>query len=244
MGGRGASSGKKREAASKDATSLVYKEFTDKPLSPATPGDTYDYGERGSETTKWFEENTNFREIIKSMTPSDTMALREFTIGTFMNGQQYKGFSSMTSTEQRYVRSYDSMLDKSVVSANVKLTRFATPELLLGGGVKKTTLAELQAMKGKVITSKANLSSAAAKEGLSIGDAKKTVEYKIHIPAGSRGAGMYIGVHGVHAWGERQREFMLNRDTKWQVGDSRYDKKRGVFEVDLYFDGRLPHDYS
>ena len=241
---KGHSGIKRGSSGAKAPSTLEYKEFTTMPLKPETPGDTYDYGADGFSTTRWFEENSNFREILANANGQDKIALHEFTIGHFMLGQQYHGFSRMTPQEQNYVRSYDRMLDKSVMGANVKLTRLATPELLLGGGRRTATLEELQAMKGRVVTSKANLSSAAAKVGLTIGDATKAVEYKIHIPAGSRGAGMYIGVHGVHAWGERQREFMLNRDTNWLVGDARYDKKRGVYEVDLYFDGRNPHDYS
>ena len=240
----GIGKGKGRVKGKITPATLAYKEFTAEPLSPLTPGDTYDYGKDGSVETKWFEENTNFREILSTISSSDEDALHQFTIGHFMDGQQYRGFSSMSVYDKQMVRRYDSMLDRSVISANVKLTRSATPELLLGGGVRTTTLTELQAMKGRVITSKANLSTAAAKVGLAIGDPSKQIEYKIHIPAGSKGAGMYIGVHGIHAWGERQREFMLNRDTNWLVGDARYDKKRGVYEVDLYFVTRIPHDYS
>lgn len=243
----GGASGIKRSRSGsvEKLAALPYKEFTAVPLiNPDRPDDTYDYGDNGAATTQWFEDNTNFRDILSSTTDEDNYALRQYTIGFFMDGQQYKGFSKMYATEQEYTRRYDSMLDRSVVNANVKLTRSSTPELLLGGGVRTTTLSELQAMKGKTITSKANLSAAAAKVGLTIGDSSKTVEYKIHIPAGSKGAGMYIGVKGYHAWGERQREFMLNRDINFLVGDSRYDSKRGVFEVDLYFDGRNPHDYS
>lgn len=228
----------------KGPAALSYKEFNAEPLPPRFPGDTYDYGPDGSAETKWFEDNSNFREILSSATMEDKVALREFTVGHFMNGQQYGGFSKMSAQDQEFVRRYDRMLDQSVINANVTLTRFATPELLLGGGRRTATLAELQAMKGRVITSKANLSSAAAKEGLSIGDAKKTVEYKIHIPKGSKGAGMYIGVKGFHAWGERQREFMLNRDIDLLCGDVRYNKTRGVYEMHMYFQGLLPHDYS
>ncbi len=224
--------------AKDDPASLVYKEFTDEPIG------AFEYATYDSATSEWFNENTNSLEILASMTDTDKYAIYDYSTGLFMDGQQYKGFSKMYSTEQEYTRRYDAILDRSVVNANVKLTRSSTPELLLGGGVRTTTLSELQAMKGKTITSKANLSAAAAKVGLTIGDSSKTVEYKIHIPAGSKGAGIYIGVKGYHAWGERQREFMLNRDINFLVGDSRYDSKRGVFEVDLYFDGRNPHDYS
>ena len=240
------SSGIKRgSSGGKTAVPTKYKEFDAEPLPPSIPGDTYDYGDVGAaETVKWFEDNTNFREILAGTTMSEQNALYLYTQGHFMDGQIYKGFSSMTPMDQHYVRHYDSMLDKSEVRSSVKLTRFATPELLFGGGIRTTTLTELQAMKGKVITSKANLSTAAAKTGLSIGDSDKTIEYKIHIPAGAKGVGMYIGVNHYHAWGTRQREFMLNRDTDFLVGDSRYDARRKVFEVDLYFQGLNPHDYS
>ena len=239
------SSGIKRDRGGiKDPTKLVYKEFETIPLKPSTPGDTYDYGYDGSETTKWFEDNSNFREILASANSEDKTALHEYSIGHFMDGQLYRGFSKMTSYEQDYVRSFDRMLDKSVVRSSVTLTRSSTAELLFGGGHRTTTLTELQSMKGRVITSRAHLSSAAAKRGLTIGDKKKKVEYKIHIPAGARGAGMYIGVDGFHAWGERQREFMVNRDTKWTVGDAKYNKATKMYEVDLYSVDRLPHDYS
>ena len=161
-----------------------------------------------------------------------------------MYGKQYKSFSKMTAEEQDWTRTYDKFLDKSVINSNVKVVRLATPELLLGKGIIRVTLTDLQAMKGKVITSRANLSCAAAKEGLTIGDLTKQVEYKINIPKGSKGAGMYTGVDDIHFWGVKQREFMLNRDTMWRVGDTKWNSKRKIFETDLFFDRQLPHDYS
>ncbi len=234
---------KRGGSGKKDVTTLEYKEFEATPKDGGPKDDTYDYGYDGAETTKWFEDNSNFRTILGAATAEDRDALEAFTTGHFMNGQQYLGFSSMSSRDQRFVRSYDKMLDQAVMRSSVTLTRSSTAELLFGGGKKTATLEELQSMKGRVVTSKANLSSAAAKRGLTIGDGSKQIEYKIHVPAGSKGAGMYIGVNGYHAWGERQREFMINRDTDWRVGDTRYNKKTGMYEVDLYFQGLLPHDY-
>ena len=237
-----------RKSKSKGSSSAAtYKEFDAVPKGLGTSTDTWDYGdgEDAFDTIGWFLQNSNAYDIFGNMSEADTSALEEYTAGAFMDGQQYKGFSSMSAEEQNWTRTYDRLLDQSVINANVKLTRFSTPELLFGAGAKTTTLVELQTMKGKVITSKANLSTAAAKVGLSIGDGTKQIEYKIHIPAKAKGAGSYIGFPGrMHSYGVIQREFMLNRDTKWLVGDSRYDAKRGVFEVDLHYNGRNPHDYK
>ena len=226
---------------------VTYKEFDTVPKGYGIKTDTWDYGdgEDAYDVIGWFLANSNAYDIFGDMSEADTSALEEYTAGAFMDGQQYKGFSSMSAEEQNWTRTYDRLLDQSVINANVKLTRFSTPELLFGGGVKTTTLVELQTMKGKVITSKANLSTAAAKVGLSIGDGTKQIEYKIHIPAKTKGAGSYIGFPGrMHSYGVIQREFMLNRDTNWRVGDSRYDAKRKIFEVDLFFDSLSPHDYK
>ena len=237
--------GKREESTSSPV--VTYKEFDGIPKGYGIQTDTWDYGrgEDAEDTIEWFLANTNAFEILDNTSRTDIQAINEYTTGLFMNGQQYKGFSSMSAKEQHYTRVYDRLLDQSVVDANLKLTRFSTPELLFGAGAKTTTLTELQAMKGRVITSKTNLSAAAAKVGLSIGDATKQIEYKVHIPAKAKGAGMYIGFPGwMHAWGVRQREFLLNRDTRWIVGDSRPSSKPGVFEVDLYFEKLLPHDYN
>ena len=240
MSGGGTRSGRR----SKGGTAAPsYQEFTDvSGTSGVLAG--YSYTGDGAETVKWFEKNSNFRSIIAEMSVNDKTAFQNFSKGYFMYSQQYQGFSKMTSEEQDWTRTYDKFLDKSIMNANVKVVRLATPELLLGKGKIRATLEELRAMNGNIITAKANLSAAAAKEGLSVGDLTKQVEYKIYIPKGSKGAGMYTGVDDTHRWGVKQREFMLNRDTRWRVGDTKWNNKRKIFETDLFFEDLLPHDYS
>ncbi len=245
--GIGRGHGKRKSKIFPSSPAATYKEFDAVPKGFGVEDDTWDYGdgEDAFDTIEWFLLNSNVYEILENTPYNDIAAINAFTNGYFMQGQQYKGFSNMDAEEQRYTRSYDRLLDQSVIDSNLKVTRFATPELLFGAGAKTTTLTELQAMKGRVITSKANLSTAAAKVGLSIGDATKQIEYKIHIPAGAKGAGMYIGFKGwMHAYGVNEREFMLNRDIQFEVGKTRYDANRKVFEVDLHFKGLLPHDYK
>ena len=250
MSGGGTRSGRRSGSGAKNNASPAsgeYKEFDDVPLDFGFyEGYAYSLdGNSGGETVKWFEENSNFRSVINEMSDDDKGAFIEYAKGKFMYGQQYAGFSSMTQNEQKLTRIYDKFLDKSVVNSNVKVVRFATPELLLGAGkIVNVSLSDLQAMKGKIITSKANLSCSAAKEGLKIGDDAKNIEYKLHIPAGAKGAGMYIGVKDIHGWETKQREFMVNRDTQWQVGNTKWNKSRGIFETDLFFKGTMPHDYN
>ena len=139
------------------------------------------------------------------------------------------------------------MLDRSVMTKGVAVVRRATPELLLGAGAGRPTLEQLQAMEGRTITSKGNMSTGAAKQGLTISSVgtHKPCEYRIHIPAGSKGAGMWIGDARINpGWGAKQREFMTNRDISLKVGKTTYDKKRNVFITDVYFVGRLAHDYG
>ena len=72
------------------------------------------------------------------------------------------------------------------------------------------------------------MSFGAASQGLTIGDSSKKVEYKLRIPPGSKGAGMWIGDKRINGWGAEQREFMSNRDSVFKVGKTTYDKRRGV----------------
>lgn len=85
-----------RRSRTTDPATLVYKEFDALPLDSGKARDTWDYGADDSATTKWFEDNTNFKEILTSTELADRIALREYTVGHFMLGQQYRGFSSMT----------------------------------------------------------------------------------------------------------------------------------------------------
>lgn len=89
------------------------------------------------------------------------------------------------------------------------------------------------------------MSFSAAKQGLKI-DAMSSanVEYVLSIPGGSKGAGMYIGDKRINKWGNRQREFMTNRDTAYRVGKTSFDTNKNIYVVELSYVGRLAHDYS
>ena len=146
--------------------------------------------------------------------------------------------------DQEYTQRYDDMLDKSVITKGVTVVRRTTAEWLFGKGHYSASLEELKSMAGKEITIKGNMSTGAAAQGLTIGDDSKHHEIRIRIPAGSKGAGMWIGDHRVNGWGPEQREFMTNRDIVVKVGRTTYDKTRGVYVTDVTYTRRMPHDYG
>ena len=229
MGGRGASSG-----------TGGYKSFSDKAATSHT------YFGNGQEQVDFFMQNSNFDELISSMSDDDKEAFKRWSEGNFMDGAQYGGFSNMGTMDREYTKIYDRILDQSTLSQGVILTRRSDAQLVLGAGKRKATLAELQAAKGSIITSKGSMSFGAASQGLTIGDSTKRVEYRLKIPGGARskGSGMWIGDKRINGWGPDQREFMTNRDVSFRVGNTRHDKGRDVYVVDIEFLGVGAHDYS
>lgn len=218
-----------------------YQEWED----TAAGGWSYDHeGRYGKEQEEFFKAHSNVDELIRSMSSDDIWAFkRMWTPGHFMDGQQYRGFDNMTADEQRATRIFDKYLDQATLDRDIVVTRRATAELVMGAGKKRATLEELKAMRGSIVTSKGSMSTGAAKEGLTIGSSKN-VEYKIHIAAGTKGAGMWIGDNRINGWGPEQREYMTNRDSVYAVGRTRYDKKRDVYVVNMYYVGREKHDYG
>lgn len=218
-----------------------YKEWDD----TAAGGWSYDKdGKTGREQAAFFKEHSNVDELIRDMNSDDIWAFRHmWTPGRFMDGQQYRGFDSMSPEEQRATRIFDKYLDRATLDRDIVVTRRATAELVMGAGKKTATLEELRAMRGSLVTSKGSMSTGAAKEGLTIGGSK-SVEYKIHIAAGTKGAGMWVGDSRINGWGPEQREYMTNRDSVYAVGRTTYDKSRHVYIVNMYYVGREPHDYG
>lgn len=216
-----------------------YKEWSD------TASGGWTYHGTGAEQEEFFKEHSNVDELISSMDADDRWAFKSmWTPGHFMDGQQYKGFDKMSLEEQRATRIFDKYLDQATLDRDIVVTRRTTAELVLGKGRKTATLEELQAMRGRLVTSKGSMSTGAAKEGLTIGSSSKNVEYKIHIAGGTKGAGMWIGDRRINGWGPDQREYMTNRDSVYAVGRTRYDKKRDIYVVNMYYVGREPHDYG
>ena len=234
MSGGGTRSGR-RNTSTSSTTIGFYKEFEDVPIVNS-------FLDPGISTTQWFENNSNYKELVGKITNEEKNAINDYTKAMFMNGQLYNGFSKMSDVEKKTCRILDNFLDKSVIKSNVKVARLSTLELLFGAGNKKATLEQIRAMKGKIVYSASFLSTCAAKEGIIPLD--KNVEYKIHIPAGSKGVGMYIGGPNINQFAQYQREFLVNRDINFRVGDTKWNNKRKIFETDLFFEDLLPHDYS
>lgn len=220
-----------------------YKEFMDEETS-----DTRSYNNRkqnGQEQKDWFSQHSNYNELIEQMNDEEREAFNDFWApGHFMKGQQYKGFDNMSSMDQRLTEIYDTYLDKATLDHGVIITRMTDAQLVMGAGHYTATLEELRSMEGKVIPSKGNMSFGAAKHGLRIGDYSKNVEYRLAIPEGTTGAGMWIGDKRINFWGREQREFMTNRDILVKVGKTTYDKQRDVYVVNLKYVGRTEHDYG
>ena len=229
---------KREEEEAKPEEERKYHYFYDKPSGG------WEYKGDGHHQVQWFKENSNFDEIIRGADSDDISALHRWTEGHFMNGQQYRGWDNMSRYDQEYTQRYDDMLDKSVITKGVTVVRRTTAEWLFGKGHYSASLEELKSMAGKEITIKGNMSTGAAAQGLTIGDDSKHHEIRIRIPAGSKGAGMWIGDHRVNGWGPEQREFMTNRDIVVKVGRTTYDKTRGVYVTDVTYTRRMPHDYG
>lgn len=221
-----------------------YKEFNDIEQSGYRGGWYYD-GD-GKEQEDFFKKYSNFDEIIDSMDARERSAWNDHWVpGDFMYGQQYQGWDNMTRQEQAWTKTFDKFLDKSELKHGVVLTRRTDAQLVLGAGHKTATLEELKAAEGSIVTSKGNMSFGAAKHGLTIGDDSKKIEYRLSIPGGSKGAGMWIGDKRINShFGNQQREFMTNRDTAYKVGKTTYDAKRGVYIVNIKYIGRQEHDYG
>lgn len=218
-----------------------YHYFYDK----AVVGDGFRYEGDGHHQEEWFKANSNLDEVLNSVDAGTKSAMSDWASGHFMSGQQYEGWDRMSMGDKMRTQRYDDMLDKSVMKKGVTVVRRTTAELLMGKGVTRASLADLQAMEGKQIISDGNMSCGAAREGLTIGSLNKRHEVEIHIPAGSKGAGMWIGDKRINpGWGAVQREFMMNRDIALKVGKSRYDKARDVYITEVTYVGRMPHNYG
>ena len=237
MGGRGSSFIKERRPRTQEEEQ--YASFPDEPL------DDFDYKEDGSEQVEWFRENSNVEELIDGMSNGEKRAFSRWAEGMFMWGQQYDGWDNLGHDEKLYTQTYDDILDKSVISKGVSVVRLTTAEIFFGKGHSCADYDELAALEGQTILSKGNLATAAANKGLTVGQHTKEHEIRINIPAGSKGAGMWIGDERVNMrYGARQREFLMNRDVLLKVGKTTWDESRNVLITELTYVGRTPHDYG
>ena len=203
-------------------------------------------GDKADKQRDFINRTTNAQKLIKEIVENDDeWAFKNvWAPGAFMDGAQYGKFSRMSRKQQDATRIFDKYLDRAENKEGFIVRRLATAELLLGRGNRTPmSLEQLQAMKGQVVTSKGSMSTSMAKHGLTIGS-WKPMEYEIRIPGGSKGAGMWIGERVINDWMGRQREFMTNRDSSFMVGDTRYDRSRGVYVTELTWVGHEKHSYD
>lgn len=197
----------------------------------------------GSRTVAFFQDYSNSDELISHMSYDQRLSFIAWTRGAFMSGSKDAGWSSMSSLEKERVRHMDEILDQATLDEDIVVCRRSNAALLLGKDAKQPLLSELRAMKGKRVISRGAMSCAASSEGLEIGSDLKPVEYRIAVPKGT-GHGMWLGDHRINGWGAQQREFVLNRDMEYEVGDTVYDPDRDLFVVELRLARKLEHDYG
>lgn len=204
----------------------------------------WNYTGDGKDVMDFFNRKSNFEEIVKSLSPSEVHDFYSWAIGNFM-GSNKAEYGNLNSYEQRMIKTYDKVLDKSVLHEGIVVRRLASFSLVNNGSRSIPSDSILKSMEGNLVNIRMPLSSSAAAEGLTIGASGKNVEYVLHIPAGSKGAGMWIGDYRINSeWGPKQREFMINRDTIFRQGKTTYNSKRGVYEVELHYVGRTKHKYK
>lgn len=209
--------------------------------------DGWEYeGDDVQQVLNFFRQNSNSYELLDSLTNEERGAFQEWTRGALMDSEQWYDWHSISRWTQNIIRNIAKKLDTARLDRGMVVTRLGSGELLPGIGRMASSLGELQALKGQVIPVNGLMSWGAAKEGLLIpgGGRPKNIEFKLRIPAGTRGAGTWIGDSRVSPyWGARQREFITNRDIDVRVGDSRYDRRRDKYVVELEYVGRRRHPF-
>lgn len=225
-----------------------YKEFND--VSRYSKGDRdwtaqYEYTGDGQQQIDFFKKYSNAYDLIDNMTPKERESFLRWAEGEFMNGESWRNWEDMPSRHREWTKDFDKILDKATMKRGVTVVRDTTAELLFGAGHKTGTLADFKAMEGKTIFAKGSMSTGAAKTGLGIGSSSgKQVRLRIQIPAGAKGAGMWIGDSRIHGWGAKQLEFMTNRDSYFKVGKTVFDKASGMYVVNIKWVGHDKHDYG
>ena len=214
-----------------------YKIFSDR----ASGSHTYEGS--GTDVNNFFESQSNYLDMIREMSSEERSHFIDWARGQFM-GSNKASWNDLLSYEQNMLRTYDKYLDRATLNEGIVVRRLASFSLVNNGSRNIPDAATLTKMEGNLINVSMPLSTSAAAQGLTIGRTSKNVEYVIHIPAGTKGAGMWIGDRRINHWGPEQREYMVNRDTIFRQGKTTYNKSRGVYEVELFYVGRTKHKYK
>ena len=253
MGGRGSSYGLVSSGSTIPAPSAVAAETSERSSEgeyhlfegdPIMGG--WEYGGSHKAVKDFFDRTTNYDELISKMSREEREAFRNWARGYFMSGQQYKGWEDMSTEDRRLTRIYDKYLNQTEVREGFTVYRAAGYELINSGSRSSLSIDEIRGMVGEIIPSKGSMSTGCGTAGL-VGMGRgsgKSVEYKINIPKGSTGAGMWIGDDRINGWGPKQREFMTNRDSLFRIDGVRINEK-GRTEVELTYVGHTKHhDYG
>ena len=88
--------------------SSKYKVFRDRPSG------THEYVGSGADVANFFEAQSNFREIIQSMSTEERQHFFDWSQGQFM-GNNKSDWNSLLPYEQNMLRAFDKILDKSTV---------------------------------------------------------------------------------------------------------------------------------
>lgn len=215
----------------------------------SVPESGHEYPDDKGATAKWFKENSNFEDVINEMDAITRSAFFEWSRGYMMDSRVWGEWKDLLPFQRENIQLMNAAIDKSIVNKTIEVARMSTWRIINNGENVKVSPERLRAMEGELIYVKGAMSTAAAKEGLSIdwrgkAGVHKPVEYKITIPGGSKGAGMWIGDKRVNGWGDIQREFIMNRDSYYKVGKSYYDSERKKTIVELTWMGTKKHEYN
>ena len=215
-----------------------YHEFKDVAINGG-----WEYSGDGRDVIEFFKKYSNHYDIINNLTYQEQRAFQKWTAGHLMDSRQWQEWSRISPDLQRTIMDIARKLDAARIDRGIVVVRGGSAQLL-GLSHRVSDISQLQALKGEIKTSSGLMSWGAAKEGLLIGDTSKNVEYRLRIPEGTKGSGMWIGDSKIHGWGAAQREYITNRDISVRVGDSHYDRRRGKFIVELEYVGKKKHPWQ
>lgn len=206
---------------------------------------THQYDGDGADTIEFFKSNSNYRDLIGQMSINDIEAFESWSEGYFMSSDRWiSSFSQLGPIDQRYIKTFDTYIDQSRLTTGIVVSRSDGPQLLGFDRYAQLNDTDMQALVGTNLSVRGNMSFAAASEGLTIGNSSKNIEYKLNIPKGTVGAGMYIGDDDINGWGAAQREFLTNRDIVVRVKSIKSNKTSSGYIVELDYVGREKHRYN
>ena len=116
----------------KDLENQHYREFDGEPDGVGIFGSRLYEEESSDEVSKQMLSITNADSLIRKIRDGETdadikdekayRAFEDWTVGEFMDGQQYRGFGRMTERCQNLTRQYDKYLDQSTLKEGITVT--------------------------------------------------------------------------------------------------------------------------